>query len=264
MNIDSSKKSFLYVWGGFAFFYSHSHSNFSHTHYAASIIHSFGNPFELEFANGEKKNLNSIFLPSNYEHRLSSNSSILVIQVDPDSPEYAPLRKFSQDKPLELGEKIPNALEKEILASLDCAKARELVTTILNLIGENKYLPPSLKSPIDYRVRDILKYLQSLEELPSKISLQKLASRAELSPDRFRHLFAEEMGLPIRRYLLWLRVRKTGTLLQKGFSLTDAAHDAGFTDSAHFSKTFKQNFGISPSLLLTNPEIEIRYCDLNK
>jgi AraC-like DNA-binding protein len=264
MEESSEQKSFLYVWSGLAFFYSLSHSNTSHTHYAASIIHSFEKPFELEFANGEKKNLYSIFIPSNYKHRLNSKSPLLVIQVDPDSPEYNPLRKYSPDKPLELDRKIPSVLEKDILSSQNCNTAKDLIRKIINLAGDNLDSSLNLKSSIDYRVKNVVKYLQALEELPPKISLQKLASIANLSPDRFRHLFAEEMGLSVRRYLLWLRIRKTGTVLQKGFSLTDAAHDAGFTDSAHFSKTFKQNFGVSPSFILTNSNVKIKFCDLNQ
>ena len=35
-----------------------------------------------------------------------------------------------------------------------------------------------------------------------------------------------------------------------GDSLTAAAHDAGFADSAHFSRTFLRMFGIPASVLL--------------
>jgi AraC-like DNA-binding protein len=34
-----------------------------------------------------------------------------------------------------------------------------------------------------------------------------------------------------------------------GGSLTDAAHEAGFADSAHLSRTFRRMFGVAPSSL---------------
>ena len=34
-----------------------------------------------------------------------------------------------------------------------------------------------------------------------------------------------------------------------GASLTEAAHEAGFADSAHFSRTFRRMFGLAPSSL---------------
>jgi len=36
----------------------------------------------------------------------------------------------------------------------------------------------------------------------------------------------------------------------EGASLTEAAHAAGFFDSAHFSRTFRQTFGFAPSTVL--------------
>lgn len=257
----NTEKSYLYIWSGFALFYSTSMVNSSHTHYAASILHSFGEPLELEVANGDKLQLQTVFLPSNYKHRLHSNSAVLILQIDPDSPEYIPLRRFSKDKPSNLtGKLILDA--KELTLLTNCTNAIELVRKVISQIGDLGLDKKTSRATLDYRIKDVIRHLKTLEELPPKISLASLAKMASLSPDRFRHLFSEEMGLSIRRYLLWLRVRKIGYLLQKGFNLTDASHDAGFTDSAHFSKTFKQNFGISPSLVLTNQNVLVKYCEM--
>ena len=38
--------------------------------------------------------------------------------------------------------------------------------------------------------------------------------------------------------------------LAQGASLTAAAHDAGFTDSAHLTHTFRDHFGLAPTDLL--------------
>jgi AraC-like DNA-binding protein len=35
----------------------------------------------------------------------------------------------------------------------------------------------------------------------------------------------------------------------EGKSLTEAAHQAGFSDSAHFSRTFKRTFGLPATTL---------------
>jgi AraC-like DNA-binding protein len=39
-----------------------------------------------------------------------------------------------------------------------------------------------------------------------------------------------------------------------GVSLTTAAHEAGFADSAHLSRTFKRMFGMTPSDLFKNDQ----------
>jgi AraC family transcriptional regulator len=83
--------------------------------------------------------------------------------------------------------------------------------------------------------------------LSESISLASLATAVNLSPDRLRHLFAEETGVGLRPYVLWLRLETSLSAYVAGSSLTDAAYAGGFADSAHFSRTFKKMFGISPA-----------------
>jgi AraC-like DNA-binding protein len=55
------------------------------------------------------------------------------------------------------------------------------------------------------------------------------------------------MGLPVRRYLLWLRLRDAVGELARGVSVARAAHAAGFADGPHFSRTFRRMLGFTPS-----------------
>jgi AraC-like DNA-binding protein len=44
--------------------------------------------------------------------------------------------------------------------------------------------------------------------------------------------------------------------LASGANMTEAAYDAGFSSSAHFSHQFRRMFGLAPSALMTlKPEI---------
>jgi AraC-like DNA-binding protein len=60
-------------------------------------------------------------------------------------------------------------------------------------------------------------------------------------------LFKEETGVPYRRYRLWTRMGAALKALRSGRSLTHAAHEAGFSSSAHFSTAFAEMFGLPPS-----------------
>jgi AraC-like DNA-binding protein len=66
-------------------------------------------------------------------------------------------------------------------------------------------------------------------------TLREAAVTVGLSPGRLRHLFVEETGLHFRGYLLWLRLGQAVGVFAAGGSLTEAAHAAGFADSAHLS-----------------------------
>nr|WP_246849462.1 helix-turn-helix transcriptional regulator [Rubellimicrobium arenae] len=79
--------------------------------------------------------------------------------------------------------------------------------------------------------------------------MPEAASVACLSESRFSHLFAEETGLPFRSWVLWRRMMRAMQARGAGASLTDAAHLAGFSDSAHFSRTFMRMFGVQAASL---------------
>ena len=77
----------------------------------------------------------------------------------------------------------------------------------------------------------------------------ELAAQLGISASRLTHLFTEQVGIPLRRYVLWLRLRIAVTRVQAGDDLTGAAHGAGFADSAHLTRTTREMFGLPPSVL---------------
>jgi AraC-like DNA-binding protein len=64
---------------------------------------------------------------------------------------------------------------------------------------------------------------------------------------RLQHLFRDQVGVPIRRYLLWPRYLTALSLLADGASVTRAAHAAGFADSAHLTRTAVRMNGFTPT-----------------
>ena len=95
----------------------------------------------------------------------------------------------------------------------------------------------------DRRVLAMIDYAR--QNLDDRVSLPDAAGRAGLSPSRARHLFVAQTGLPFKAYMLWLRIELAVALYAAGSSLTEAAHEAGFADSAHFSRTFRRTFGFA-------------------
>ncbi|MFW5326179.1 helix-turn-helix domain-containing protein [Pseudomonas aeruginosa] len=79
---------------------------------------------------------------------------------------------------------------------------------------------------------------------------QYLARLVHLSPTRFSHWFVEQTGLPLRSYRKWSRLVAALQNIAAGRSLTEAAHAAGFADAAHFSRTFRNLFGLDPTSAL--------------
>jgi len=113
--------------------------------------------------------------------------------------------------------------------------------------------PPSRRR--DSRISSALKRIQESKDL--RVSQDDIAATVFLSPSRFAHLFAQQLGLPFRRYLLWRKLARSMIAISHGESMTDAAQAADFSDAAHLTRTFNQMFGIAPSALMRGEFFEI-------
>ena len=83
---------------------------------------------------------------------------------------------------------------------------------------------------------------------PANWRAEVIARELSLSESRFRHLFRQQMGIAWRPYLRWRRLACAIRAMISGQSATQAtqaAHSAGFSDSAHLSRTFRNMFGFS-------------------
>ncbi|WP_433216350.1 helix-turn-helix transcriptional regulator [Microtetraspora malaysiensis] len=81
------------------------------------------------------------------------------------------------------------------------------------------------------------------------VRLRAVADAVHLSPSRLAHLFSAHVGIPLRPYVRWLRLRRAIDRVAAGETLTAAAHIAGFTDGPHFTRAFRRTFGNAPSEL---------------
>jgi AraC-like DNA-binding protein len=97
------------------------------------------------------------------------------------------------------------------------------------------------------RVNRVLKHLRERLGISDDFSLKTLSGVSGLSQSRFMHVFTESVGVPLRPYILWLRLQRASCDLMGGASVTAAAHSAGFSDAAHLTRTFRRMLGMTPT-----------------
>jgi len=148
---------------------------------------------------------------------------------------------FSADVSESLRKELASAFSSELSSS----QANHLREACLQLF-RGHFSP---RNALDPRISDLLRVLHERPDLP--FLGNSLANRVGLSESRMQHLFKQQVGIPIRRYVLWVRLRNVIELAVLDTSLTEAAHASGFADLAHFSRTFRAMFGIKPSALLS-------------
>ncbi len=86
-----------------------------------------------------------------------------------------------------------------------------------------------------------------MANLDQAVRLDSLSELCQLSPTQFQRHFKAQTGMTPYAWFARLRLEQGMKLLQAGQCGTDVAHQIGFYDQAHFSKAFKQTYGVSPS-----------------
>lgn len=107
---------------------------------------------------------------------------------------------------------------------------------------------PAMAPSPDARITAALAWMRARLERP--IRLEEVAATVHLSPGRFRHLFVSQTGTSLRAWLLWARMEQAVAFAFQGRSWTEAAHEAGFADAAHLTRTCRRVFGLAPSMLV--------------
>ncbi|MGK5652329.1 AraC family transcriptional regulator [Brevibacillus formosus] len=83
------------------------------------------------------------------------------------------------------------------------------------------------------------------------ISLDDLANRAGLTPRYYTEVFKKKVGKSPIEYLTSCRMEHAKTLLRESNKrLREVAHLVGYTDEFYFSRRFKQQVGVSPTVFV--------------
>lgn len=231
-----------------------------HHHFTASVTLALDAPLAVRAPSGAYQEAHALILRPNAEHELdASRGRVLNLQIDPETDDYARLvARFgdrAQGAPWLL-------LSRDEVAPLIAAVTtqlrgptvlpRDIWSTVLTHLGGTP-----LGAPVyDPRISRVLTTLK--ERFPDAPSTAELARSVGLSEGRLIRLFHQEVGVPLRRYVLWLRLRHVVFCLAAGENLTDAAHDAGFADSAHLTRVFRDMFGLAPSQLFLSDDVRIQ------
>jgi AraC family transcriptional regulator len=119
-------------------------------------------------------------------------------------------------------------------------------TQLLRLFGEANAAP---KGGITGRqLRLITDYIDA--QLEREISVAKLAELAGLSEAHFARAFKQTTALSPHKFVIERRLERAKRLLaDTEDSIADIALACGFADQAHFSRTFAQAYGATPSAL---------------
>jgi AraC-like DNA-binding protein len=242
----------IFVWQGGSIWIGETRATTGlHAHHAIQITMALEGEFRLRdpAAPDFGEALTIAIVAANRPHAFSAEGTVALVFVEPESIEGLALQErhcrggaISRLSPEHLGDE-PALLLDAYRGAGGRARMEEVARRVVGRLRGDA-VP---KSTLDPRVLRAMRMLSDRADDPP--TLGEAATAVGLSPGRFRHLFVAETGLPYRGYALWLRLGRAVDVFATGGSLTDAAHEAGFADSAHLSRTFRRMFGLAPSSL---------------
>ena len=105
------------------------------------------------------------------------------------------------------------------------------------------------KAPKQKEVNFINKFDNVLANNYTNVELKKdlLLEQIMMSERQLLRKLKAITGMTINEYLRAYRLKKAAELLAEGKSVSNVAHDVGFTSHSYFSKCFKEIYGCSPS-----------------
>jgi len=241
----------VHLWQGGSLWIGHGHGRSDwHDHHALQIALALdGTCMFRSQADGSWSEFKGAIVRSHRRHQFEVEGATMAqLFIEPETaPGRLLLERFVDDiSPLPEAPRL--AMTKILGDALRAdAKADEMIAAAraatLLLAGVTNPTPKG-----DERVDKAIAHIRS--RIDSPITLGAAAAAATLSPGRFRHLFVAQTGTSFRAYVLWTRLNVAIQFAMAGRSWTEAAHAAGFADSAHLTRTFRRMFGMNPAALV--------------
>lgn len=208
-----------------------------HAHHAVQII-TATTSFSVFDGHGARHRATKVVVPADAPHRIEAGAQeATVIFLEPESQPGRAAHARAVRSGWTVTPVLGSTRRRALAAVVD-----ELIAHLAPATAECG--PAARHLAID----DVLRLLPDLVAA-GPVSGTELAARVGISASRLTHLFTEQVGIPLRRYVLWTRLRAAIIRVQAGDDLTGAAHGAGFADSAHLTRTTREMFGLAPSVL---------------
>ncbi len=216
-----------------------------HTHNYIQLTIGLNQAFDLEIED-IKETLYGVIIDSNVPHKLKGNNFWqFYMLINPES--YFGL----EVKRLFLIENSTYKLEADLIEDiLHLISQIKCCNTYFTFIKQATHtLGVGYKNcyTLDNRCEDVINIIKNTPL--NQLTIPSLAQHVFLSESRLSHLFKEEVGIPISSYLVHEKMREAFRLVFEGETLTDAAMEAGFSSSSHFSRCVREKLGMSPSII---------------
>jgi AraC family transcriptional regulator len=99
-----------------------------------------------------------------------------------------------------------------------------------------------------HRLKQVLAFIE--DQLAEDLSLDQIASSANLSPSHLKSLFRQAMGLPVHQYVIQRRLERAKALItQDNLTMAEIAAATGFAHQSHLARHIRRATGLPPNVI---------------
>lgn len=201
-----------------------------------------GEPLELEIDGQSVVAANAWLLAPEIRRRFVCPQPHISITVEPSHPAYARLLHWARECPGST-HRIEVAVEDQNRLA-EVATQQALDAWLDSLLTQN-HQPLAAPNP---RLDHLLALVKDADiEISAEQIWQSFRLRYPTTQAHCSHWLQGSIGIPLRKLLLWQKLRRALEALSSAQGATEVAHAAGFADSAHLSRICLRTFGLRPS-----------------
>lgn len=192
-------------------------------------------------------------------------SDVIVVTLDPgmvahfaqselgmllDPQQLSDLPQFTDADLCAAGIILRDALEQDDISSAVMFEAMSRVFLVKLLQRYGKRRPEAVELSTRFTSKHyqaVLSYVQA--QLDQTISVEQLAKETGMSPSHFARVFKDTLGSTPMQFVMAYRIEQSMKLMEDPMRpLGDIALACGFSDQAHFTRSFKQLTGRTPRM----------------
>ena len=206
--------------------------NTLHAHAAFQIVVGHGKEPAVVTCGGDETSGRAILIRPMVPHSVSAAGDLSLMYVEPQSPMASALLELVGPGDIAL-------LPHETAELIDLSGPTE------QWFSKLEQLVPVSTAALDSR---LAMALVELARDPGAITIAGAARLCGLSESRLRTLARDRLGLPLSTWLIWRKLERAAQALAAGASLAEAALAGGFSDQAHFARSMRRMFGVTPGM----------------
>lgn len=212
-----------------------------HSHPAIELLFVEKGKVTLEITNRKFHYVSFAVIDANQSHKIYGQGELIsIIMIE---HQQKALRSFLKQFNVSLNEGfyIPHAHQRVSVSF-------EEVTNHVSITD------PTLQ--YDHRINSVINFLNQ-NDIAYDQMIPQLTALVNLSESRLSHLFKQQMGLSLKKYLLWSKLKSTLKChLDQKQALFPALIKSGFYDHPHFSRAFKTMLGVKPSKVYNSRTVQ--------